>query len=154
MNSISLILNRPKLKNLFNGVFFAFVGCLNIIAVILIITAAPPIHFWDKLFNVAGFCSMLIMALFMGFSVFNAIRNVFSPPTVVLDNYKLKIYAEKNILLKDIANTVLLKEKNHVSLKIVQKNGEETDIRQDLISIPLNTLEYAIHIRLNQINKN
>lgn len=153
MNNIPLILYRPKLKNLFLSIIFFIIGFLNITAVILISNAKSLDTFTDKLLNTIGFCSMLVMVLFMAFSFFNAVRNIFSPPTVVLDNNNLQIFLQKDIMIKDISETKLIKKKNKAVLKIIKKDGEEAEIKQGLISTPLNTLEYAIHIRLNQLNK-
>lgn len=153
MNNIPLLLYRPKLKNILESIIFAIIGSLNIVAVILISNVKEYAAFWDKLINTVGFCSMLIMALFMAFSFFNAVRNIFSPPTVVLDNNKLQIFSQKDVSIKDISETKLIKEKKKVVLKVIKKNKEEIEIKQGLISVPLNTLEYAIHIRLDQINK-
>lgn len=151
MNNIPLVLKRPKLKNLFRGLLFSVLGILNIVALFFILSAEKPITFLDKLLNVSGFCSMSIMALFMFFSLFNTVRNLLSPPTVVLDNNKLKVFANDELLIKDILKTELIKQKSRTLLKVTDKDKNEVIITQNLISIPLKTLEYAIHIRVNQL---
>lgn len=76
----------------------------------------------------------------------NAVRNLFSGPTVILTNKKINVFYYDDILLSDITGITV--DKNEKTMCVTLVSGKEITIKKMWVDIPLETLKYAISIRV------
>ena len=145
MNDIPLTARRPFVKNaLF---LLGFLAAETVLLVFYLVFRNPsPVTIAQRFGESVFFCVFLIGSLFLVLAAAHCARNLFSPPTFLLDNEKLYITGYQTAELSAITGMDLSENK----LVIRLSGGEELCLRQKDVNLPLSTLRYSIDVRLEQ----
>ena len=144
---------RPIIKNLAKLVFSLGAG----IALIPVFTGfyqASPADFKQKLFQCVLFCIFVLWEVFNLAFFADGLRSLLAAPTVAISNEELKVFGYPAVKLSAIEKTETVNlakdpKKNFPAIAVTV-NGEKDPIiiKQGLTGIPLDTVKYAIDIRL------
>ncbi|PWM45672.1 MAG: hypothetical protein DBX47_03780 [Clostridiales bacterium] len=144
MNNIKLIVRRPKSKNFIKQGIFAVLTGLCITGIVFLYLHSPKTDL-QKIICVVLFTVFSVAFAFTFTALLNAIRNIFSRPTVILDNEQIEVFRYGKILLSDIKSVSVDESKK--TLFLMLKTGESIPIKKSIVNLPLETLGYAVNIR-------
>lgn len=145
MNNVTMTVKRPKIRNLIRQLVFAALTAVCVLGIAALYIQQPKTDFY-KILCVVLFSFFSIALAFTLTAFFNAVRNLFSGPTVVLTNKKINVFYYGDILLSDITGITV--DKNEKTMCVTLVSGKEITIKKMWVNIPLETLKYAISIRV------
>ncbi len=145
MNNVTMTVKRPKIRNLIRQLVFAALTAACVLGIAALYIQQPKTDFY-KILCVVLFSFFSIALAFTLTAFFNAVRNLFSGPTVVLTNKKINVFYYGDILLSDITGITV--DKNEKTMCVTLVSGKEITIKKMWVDIPLETLKYAISIRV------
>lgn len=140
-----MTVKRPKIRNLIRQLVFAALTAVCVLGIAALYIQQPKTDFY-KILCVVLFSFFSIALAFTLTAFFNAVRNLFSGPTVVLTNKKINVFYYGDILLSDITGITV--DKNEKTMCVTLVSGKEITIKKMWVNIPLETLKYAISIRV------
>lgn len=145
MNNVTMTVKRPKIRNLIRQLVFAALTAVCVLGIAALYIQQPKTDFY-KILCVVLFSFFSIALAFTLTAFFNAVRNLFSGPTVILTNKKINVFYYGDILLSDITGITV--DKNEKTMCVTLVSGKEITIKKMWVNIPLETLKYAISIRV------
>lgn len=145
MNNVTMTVKRPKIRNLIRQLVFAALTAVCVLGIAALYIQQPKTDFY-KILCVVLFSFFSIALAFTLTAFFNAVRNLFSGPTVILTNKKINVFYYGDILLSDITGITV--DKNEKTMCVTLVSGKEITIKKMWVDIPLETLKYAISIRV------
>lgn len=145
MNNVTMTVKRPKIRNLIRQLVFAALTSACVLGIAALYIQQPKTDFY-KILCVVLFSFFSIALAFTLTAFFNAVRNLFSGPTVILTNKKINVFYYGDILLSDITGITV--DKNEKTMCVTLVSGKEITIKKMWVDIPLETLKYAISIRV------
>ena len=145
MNNVTMTVKRPKIRNLIRQLVFAALTAACVLGIAALYIQQPKTDFY-KILCVVLFSFFSIALAFTLTAFFNAVRNLFSGPTVILTNKKINVFYYGDILLSDITGITV--DKNEKTMCVTLVSGKEITIKKMWVNIPLETLKYAISIRV------
>jgi len=146
IDEIKVVCHRPKRKNVVWLSVFV-ISCVILSVLLIIIVSLSPEDFFMKILNSIGFILIMYALLFSVFFAINSLRNILAKATVILDDNNIKIYQNEILPLKKIKNLEIEKKKKKKFLKLITTD-DEIKINEKIINIPVETLKYAIEIRM------
>lgn len=145
MNNVTMTVKRPKIRNLIRQLVFAALTAACVLGIAALYIQQPKTDFY-KILCVVLFSFFSIALAFTLTAFLNAVRNLFSGPTVILTNKKINVFYYGDILLTDITGITV--DKNEKTMCVTLVSGKEITIKKMWVDIPLETLKYAISIRV------
>ena len=145
MNNVTMTVKRPKIRNLIRQLVFASLTAACVLGIAALYIQQPKTDFY-KILCVVLFSFFSIALAFTLTAFLNAVRNLFSGPTVILTNKKINVFYYGDILLSDITGVTV--DKNEKTMCVTLVSGKEITIKKMWVDIPLETLKYAISIRV------
>lgn len=145
MNNVTMTVKRPKIRNLIRQLVFAALTAACVLGIAALYIQQPKTDFY-KILCVVLFSFFSIALAFTLTAFLNAVRNLFSGPTVILTNKKINVFYYGDILLSDITGITV--NKNEKTMCVTLVSGKEITIKKMWVNIPLETLKYAISIRV------
>ena len=145
MNNGTMTVKRPKIRNLIRQLVFAALTAACVLGIAALYIQQPKTDFY-KILCVVLFSFFSIALAFTLTAFLNAVRNLFSGPTVILTNKKINVFYYGDILLSDITGITV--DKNEKTMCVTLVSGKEITIKKMWVDIPLETLKYAISIRV------
>ncbi len=151
MNNIPFEVKRPKIKNICWAILFA--GCTAVCIVLLVMDILTV----PKTTNTGKAVNCIIFALSAaGGTVFlacmlNCIRNVLSGAVLRLDNDSLTVFRKGTISLHELSKVQVSPKKDRIFF--TAENGETISVSQNSLSVPVETVEYAVKCRIEKITK-
>ena len=145
MNNVTMTVKRPKIRNLIRQLVFAALTAVCVLGIAALYIQQPKTDFY-KILCVVLFSFFSIALAFTLTAFLNAVRNLFSGPTVILTNKKINVFYYGDILLSDITGITV--DKNEKTMCVTLVSGKEITIKKMWVDIPLETLKYAISIRV------
>ncbi len=145
MNNVTMTVKRPKIRNLIRQLVFAALTAACVLGIAALYIQQPKTDFY-KILCVVLFSFFSIALAFTLTAFLNAVRNLFSGPTVILTNKKINVFYYGDILLSDITGITV--DKNEKTMCVTLVSGKEITIKKMWVDIPLETLKYAISIRV------
>ena len=145
MNNVTMTVKRPKIRNLIRQLVFAALTSACVLGIAALYIQQPKTDFY-KILCVVLFSFFSIALAFILTAFLNAVRNLFSGPTVILTNKKINVFYYGDILLSDITGITV--DKNEKTMCVTLVSGKEITIKKMWVDIPLETLKYAISIRV------
>lgn len=145
MNNVTMTVKRPKIRNLIRQLVFAALTSACVLGIAALYIQQPKTDFY-KILCVVLFSFFSIALAFTLTAFLNAVRNLFSGPTVILTNKKINVFYYGDILLSDITGITV--DKNEKTMCVTLVSGKEITIKKMWVDIPLETLKYAISIRV------
>lgn len=145
MNNVTMTVKRPKIRNLIRQLVFAALTAACVLGIAALYIQQPKTDFY-KILCVVLFSFFSIALAFTLTAFLNAVRNLFSGPTVILTNKKINVFYYGDILLSDITGITV--DKNEKTMCVTLVSGKEITIKKMWVNIPLETLKYAISIRV------
>lgn len=145
MNNVTMTVKRPKIRNLIRQLVFAALTAACVLGIAALYIQQPKTDFY-KILCVVLFSFFSIALAFTRTAFLNAVRNLFSGPTVILTNKKINVFYYGDILLSDITGITV--DKNEKTMCVTLVSGKEITIKKMWVDIPLETLKYAISIRV------
>ena len=145
MNNVTMTVKRPKIRNLIRQLVFAALTAACVLGIAALYIQQPKTDFY-KILCVVLFSFFSIALAFTLTAFLNAVRNLFSGPTVILTNKKINVFYYGDILLSDITGVTV--DKNEKTMCVTLVSGKEIKIKKMWVDIPLETLKYAISIRV------
>lgn len=145
MNNVTMTVKRPKIRNLIRQLVFAALTAACVLGIAALYIQQPKTDFY-KILCVVLFSFFSIALAFTLTAFLNAVRNLFSGPTVILTNKKINVFYYGDILLSDITGVTV--DKNEKTMCVTLVSGKEITIKKMWVDIPLETLKYAISIRV------
>ena len=144
MNNIVLEVRRPKIKNIcWAAMFAAFTAVC--VAVLVFDVLSVPVTVSEKAVNCIVFALSAAWGTVFLFCTANCIRNLFSEAVITLDNDNLTVFRKGTIALEDLAEVCVSPKKNKISF--TSKRGETISVSQNSLSVPVDTIEYAVRCR-------
>lgn len=140
-----MTVKRPKIRNLIRQLVFAALTAACVLGIAALYIQQPKTDFY-KILCVVLFSFFSIALAFTLTAFLNAVRNLFSGPTVILTNKKINVFYYGDILLSDITGITV--DKNEKTMCVTLVSGKEITIKKMWVDIPLETLKYAISIRV------
>ncbi len=140
-----MTVKRPKIRNLIRQLVFAALTSACVLGIAALYIQQPKTDFY-KILCVVLFSFFSIALAFTLTAFLNAVRNLFSGPTVILTNKKINVFYYGDILLSDITGITV--DKNEKTMCVTLVSGKEITIKKMWVDIPLETLKYAISIRV------
>lgn len=140
-----MTVKRPKIRNLIRQLVFAALTAACVLGIAALYIQQPKTDFY-KILCVVLFSFFSIALAFTLTAFLNAVRNLFSGPTVILTNKKINVFYYGDILLSDITGVTV--DKNEKTMCVTLVSGKEITIKKMWVDIPLETLKYAISIRV------
>jgi len=147
MNNIVLNVYRPKIKNAVWAVCYAAIVAVCVVILIIDITSEPE-TVSEKIINCTVFSLFLCVGVLMLGATANCIRNIFSEPVITLDNDEITVCRKGTFKVCDVQGIEIPPKKNKITFTM--KNGESFSVKQSSLAIPVDTVAYAVNIRLKQ----
>jgi len=145
---------RAVLKSLIKMLIAVAVGTVLAVAFFALHVAEPE-GFADKLLQCLYFCLFVIGELFAMMFFVDGLRDVLASPTVSLKDGVLKIFGCSPVNVSDIVKVEMKnlakKEGKYIPAVAVYVKDEDEPrlIKKSYTGIPLDTVKYAIEVRLN-----
>ncbi len=144
---------RPIIKNLIRLVLSLGMA-IALIPLFISLYQADPLDFKQKLFQ------CVLFSLFVAWEVFNlsffvdGLRSLLAPPTVKIKDGELKVFGYQPVQTSSIEKTEIVNlaknpKKNFPAIEVsIKGENDPIIIKKELTGIPLDTVKYAIDIRL------
>ena len=146
---------RPVIKSLVK-VLLSVVCGIALPMLFFAVYDADPQGVVAKMLQSVYFSVFTVGALFAVSFFADGIRDLVSPPTVSVRGDTLKIFGFPPVALSDVERVEMVniskrEGKSIPAVAVYVKNNEEPRlIKRDFTGIPLDTVKYAIEIRLNK----
>lgn len=138
---------RPsRIKNILFFLLFLVLTAAAVTSASFIAIAVPHDDMGGKLFCAVGFSVSAVAALFLTAAALDSIRNVFSLPTLYADSEEIYVCKYGKAKLSEISGMEV--DGDGAILKISFSNGDKTTLRKRLSNVPLETVKYAIELRM------
>ena len=95
-------------------------------------------------------CGLIVLTLFMGTGVIFSLRSLYPRAILTVTDEKVLLEKKKEILLPDIES---VSSNGGKKLVIKAKDGDVISIRKTDVNVPLETIEYAINLRIGKAEK-
>jgi hypothetical protein len=144
---------RPIIKNLIRLVLSLGVA-IALIPPFISLYQADPLDFKQKLFQCVLFCIFVVWEVFNLAFFTDGLRSLLAAPTVAINNEELKVFGYPSVKLSAIEKTEIINlaknpKKNFPAIAVsIKGENDPIIIKKGLTGIPLDTVKYAIDIRL------
>ncbi len=144
---------RPIIKNLIQLVLSLGVA-IALIPVFTSLYQAEPLDFKQKLFQCVLFSIFVVWEVFNLSFFVDGLRSLLAPPTVEIRDGKLKVFGYRPVETSSIEKTEIVNlaknpKKNFPAIAVsIKGENDPVIIKKELTGIPLDTVKYAIDVRI------
>ncbi len=144
---------RPIIKNLIRLVL-SLGAAIALIPLFIGFYQAEPLDFKQKLFQCVLFSIFVVWEVFNLAFFADGLRSLLAPPTVEIKDGELKVFGYPTVQTSSIEKTEIVNlaknpKKNFPAIAVSIKGEDDPIIiKKELTGIPLDTVKYAIDVRL------
>lgn len=149
MKDNNLVANPNKIHCLLDTLIFAAAEAAGVLLYYFLKIDSPATNL-EKGLQTAYVCGLIVLTLFMGTGVIFSLRSLYPRAILTVTDEKVLLEKKKEILLSDIES---VSSNGGKKLVIKAKNGDVISIRKTDVNVPLETLEYAINLRIGKAEK-
>ncbi len=144
----TLILKRPKPRAVIT-LAVGFPVAAAVIRLMIFVAGINPGNLTGRILNSVCFVLLWICALLASAFALSAVRDLFCSPSVILDGTSLRVYGFEPLSVSDIAD--METDSKCRNLFVTAGDGTVINIKQRNINIPVETLKYAIQLRIDAV---
>lgn len=150
MNDNVLVANPNRLHCVIDALCFLLAEALGALCFFWLRTE-QCVSLADKIGQTVLVCAFVLLSAFMLPGIVFSVRSLYPRAILTVTDDRVILEKKKEILISDI---VSVESAGGRKLTVRAENGDVISLRKSDVNIPLETLEYAIKLRAERIEKN
>ena len=151
MDKNILVANPRKLRSIFDAFCCAAVEAAGIV-LFYFLKIDNPVTVGEKTLQTVYVCFMLVLTLFMGFTVVCSLRSLYPRAILTVTDDRVILEKKREITFAELSEAKTEKDGGKLVIKSV--NGDVITLNRGDVNVPLETLCYAINLRAEEYRKN
>lgn len=151
MDKNILVANPRKLRSILDALCCALCEAAGIL-LFNILKIDNPVTVGEKTLQTVYVCVMLILTLFLGFTIVCSLRSLYPRAILTVTDDRVILEKKREITFAELSEAKT--EKDGRRLVIKAENGDMITLNRGDVNIPLETICHAINLRAEEYRKN